>query len=265
MAKITLDILDTLTLEHHSIYKMQGCKHLVIRRKAGPTKSMIMEGPKFKRVRSNNQEFSGAAKAANKIKEALTGVKHLSNFSLSGRFTAMSLKILKMDKIHVHGNRSILFTKKPNMFKGFNLNATVAFDSVFNNQVTCTLNREQGAAKIFIPELLPSINFFIPWEYPHYRLIMVIGVVPNMVRKNKIYDSVVPGRIYKPGIITTAWENSKDIRAEQSYDLVLPEGTILDASCTVLISIGIEMGEYESGNNIEALKKVGCAKILLQG
>ena len=103
--QIKISIMSTVILDFppfydhriHSVYKMKGCNYTIIRRKGGPTETMIKESRKFREVRNNNGNFGAAAKAAGMIKNAIKPVKHLTNISNFGQLTSLCLSILKMD------------------------------------------------------------------------------------------------------------------------------------------------------------------------
>lgn len=265
MAKVKLNLFNTRGLQDHSVYQMTGCKHLIIRKKGGASKNIIKESPNFATVRMNNEEFTAASKASARLKQAMFPIKHLTKVSASGQITAFCLRILKMDQTNNMGERSVLFSHYPGILTGFNVNKEIAFDSIFNNQVSCILNRKEGSVIISIPNLIPNMNLTIPWDYPLYRLIMSIGIVPNIIKQNNIYDAQSPEIKYFPESIITNWQNSKQMRNEESFVLQSPPGTLIDPSCSLIVSVGIEMGVFISETMMKAIPGIGAAKILVHG
>ena len=265
MSTVILDFPPFYDHRIHSVYKMKGCNYTIIRRKGGPTETMIKESRKFREVRNNNGNFGAAAKAAGRIKNAIKPVKHLTNINNFGQLTSLCLNILKMDLHHESGERSVLFSKYAGILTGLNVNRDVTFESIFNTPCTCTITRAEGSATVTVPELIPKVNFNIPWDHPVYRIIIAIGVLPDIIKTDKTYDASMPGVIHKAETVITDWSDAKKLKKKETFVLQLPQDTTIDPSCSLIVSIGIEMGTYMTDTMVKPIPNIGCAKILMQG
>lgn len=267
MAKIVaglgLGILGTI--DGLSIYKMRGIEHPVIRRKGGPSKEKIRTDPKLHQVRNNISEFAGRAKAAKYIMRALQDQKPLADHNIAGRLNAMMMPIQVLDGENDWAKRSVRLSAYPQLLNGFSLNRNNPFDSTIRFPLDFYLSRETGAATVQIPDLLPGISFFAPDIYPWFRVIVSLGLVPDVVFAEE-------GKKYMP--VDFLYEKIPVVTAKTSWYPVAEgsAGTVLDLTIpslpgqrdyTLVLSAGICYGKQQTNDLIIQARHAGCAKVLV--
>ena len=262
MAKLKSNFPYTNKLGDHSVYKMKGIDKLIIRAKGGPSKEMVRHSPVFETLRKNNSEFGAAGLASGNIQKAIFAVKHLADNNISGRLTAIANIIQKLDTSHTRGERSILFTKHPQILEGFSLNKTTLFDSVVINSPACVISRSGLHATVNLQDLIPGINLISPWNFQLYRIIMGFGIVPDIQLGEYGYGPVNPALACFPVKAQTEWASLQNVRPGDQHILQLSPENNFDDSCSLVLSIGIEFGTLITNSLIQPIKNVGCAKIL---
>ena len=262
MAKIKAGFPLNGTLGNYSIYKRKGTEKIVIRAKGGPSNELIKTSPRFAATRKSNKEFSGAGMASGKIQRAMYAVTHLADPVLSGRLTSVATMIQKLDTENPVGKRSLLFSRLPNILNGFALNIDIPFDSYVSSALDATVSRAALSASITVPKLTPKLNFHPPQDYELYRVIAVLGIVPDMQLGLYEYEPVNPNTQYFPRQSQTEWASVFRISPETSLTIQLPEHSNFDTSCSLVLSVGIEFGKYLTEGLVKAGKQVGSAKIL---
>lgn len=264
MPKLIGNIQFTGSLDNMSAYKMRGSDKIILRTKGGATKEKIKKDPAFALTRQNNMEFGGCSKAGTSIRRALAMLMHLSDTRISGQLNALARIILKLDTLNERGQRAISFSQHRYLLDGFSLNRQLLFNSIIRHPVSCTLFRNNGAANLVLPGLIPGVNFYTPPQYHLYRFIIVLGVIPDIVYTPTGYRPANPIQ-NNPNYIFTEWHAVNEPVPEQSFDLQLENFTGLGDSNSLVLALGIEFGYPMSNNITKAIKYAGCATILATG
>lgn len=262
MAKVKTSFPITGKFGNYSRYTRKGSDQIITRSRGGGSKSKIKKSKKAANVRLSNSEFAGAGKTSGKIQCAMYAVKHLAEPVLSGRLTAVATQIQKRDLENSVGKRSILFSKYPGILNGFSINADIPFDTYLKNPMEYSISRSNLSATIVVPELMNKINFDTPAGFPLYRVIAVLGIVPDMIRGATEYEPVNNRIIYAPRQDQTDWIAVKSKPTSRSLNIQLLENSNFDDSCSLILCVGIEFGKYVSDELVTPGKDVGSAKIL---
>ena len=245
-----------------SAYKMRGIDKIIIRTKGGASKSRIKRHPDFEKTRLLNAEFGGRSSAVRHIRCLLSGQKALADYNFAGKLNALVKPLQDMDTENKPGERSICFSRNPQLLAGFNLNRQTPFDSIIRNPVLFTLSRENPEAFLDIPTLLPGINFFAPEKYPVYSFIATLGILPDLFFHKHGYQSPPAyGQFIYPVVEKTSWYPVLNGAAAETihlkFDSVPP-----DNNYSLLLSIGIAFGTITTGNQVQQVKYAGAAKVL---
>ena len=248
----------------YSVYKMRGVERLIIRAKAGPSKKQIATAPQFAFMRQNMSEFGGAGKISGLLLDACYGIKHLADANFTGNLSKACRLIMEKDS-SVAGSHSILLSKYGNLLEGFSMNKENQFDSVVKQSPTVTFSRVSCKASLEFPVLYPGVNLFGHWQLPYYRFIIVMGLVPDMISTLKGYTAVNPLMTFNPVQVRTDWFSAAEEIGSVIREIELATGTLIDASGSLVVSIGIEFGRNLSNRIIEAVRFAGCGKILAVG
>ena len=112
------------------------------------------------------------------------------------------------------------------------------------------IDRRAYRATIYFTELFPGINFDSPYNYTFFRFIGVLGVMPDLVYTADGHKPANRNVQTNPVMIKTAWYDCGEVFPGGNIELQLPEGTIVDDTISLVLSVGIEFGFYGSGNTI---------------
>ena len=262
MAKVSPVVPFSNTLGDFSVYKMKDVDKLIIRAKHGPTKEELATSPQYERFRLYQSEFRGVGKAASHISQAIFGIRHLADTGYVGKLTKMCKIIQSEDPDHHLGERSILFSSFGSILTGFNLRKKIPFDTVVNHQPSFSISRSELSATISLPKLHPGINLQNPWELPLFRFIICLGIIPDMNLKSGKYIQVNPKMLLNPVKVVTRWHSTKSVFEGITKVITLNDGIVLDASGTLILSVGIEFGYGLTDSIAEAVKDAGSGRIL---
>ena len=263
MPKLIGPITYTGTFNNMTAYKMRGSDKIILRMKGGASKEQIKNSTCFAQVRKNNAEFGASAKAAARIRLALTYIKHLADPGSTGRLNSLCKTILKQDSVNLHGQREVSFAKHGQLLEGFNFNKELLLNSVIRHPFSCTVNRDTGSATLLIPALIPGVNFYSPPQHHLCRFIIVLGLVPDITFKT---DSYLPiPQIGSRETVHSEWFSTRNQLDEQRFELQFQNFTGLENSNSMILAIGVEYGQAVSNKVIERVPYAGCASILATG
>ena len=245
-----------------SAYKMRGVEGIVLRKKGGASKEKIKSSPGFARTRENNVEFSGCPRAASKIKNTFIEMKHLADHNISGAFTAIAMTARLTDTVSERGKRNIFLSKTRHLLEGYELNRKTLFNSVVRVPPAYILSRTEGKANIIIPALIPGIHLMMPWQYPVFRFIVTLGVLPDMILGEDGYRPANDLPMSQRVASLTGWFPSGTAYDGQTLSLALDNLAGFKDHCSLVLGIGIEAGTLGSYNAYEPVKHTGCGKII---
>ena len=240
---------------------MQGCEGIILRTPYGPSKEDIKTKPSYDITRRNNREFGGRSTAVKWIRKVLHPLKPLFDHNLSAPLNALLKSIQEMDRQSEFGQRPVRLSLAPQLLEGFTLNRRHPFDSMVRNPVGCRLLRESLSAVVEFPALLPSLTFFPAGSHPYYRLMMVLGVVPDLYCASPLYR---PRDDYSPVIaqaVQTEWYPVKGGSPALSLELQLPVAPP-DNDFSLMLAVGVGMGVVGTAGSITEVRYAGSGKIL---
>jgi hypothetical protein len=247
-----------------SVYKRHDIEQEIMRMKGGPSKEQIKKSPKFARTRELNMEFGGRSTTTKGIVHAMWPLKALSDHNITSPLNGLLRPVQLMDKMSDRGKRHVQLTKYPSLLEGFSLNRKRLFDSMIRGAITCTLSREEMLANIEIPSLVPQINFHPQANYPMYRIMATLGVVPDLFYTQGQYEPSSPKyRVTAVPLIMVAspWhpviEEAEELTLELKYPKMQP-----DEAYSLVLSIGIACGTMGIGGEIMQVPRAGSAKVL---
>lgn len=264
MAKLHTPFQFTGTLAGVTAYKRIDSDKIILRSQAGPTREQIMTGKSFGVTRRNISEFSGRSTAGKWVKTALMPLKHLADHNLGPSLNPLLKPVQEGDTESEFGKRHVLLSRLPRLLEGFEVSRRNHLDSVVHNPVSCTLSKDTLSAQVTIGALLPGVNFSPIGNFPHYRIIAVLGVAPDIFYKPEGYGPEEGYHLLHPHALYSDWFYSARGSEEQTLALSLPVAPAA-ASFTLLLSVGISFGRMGSKGWTEAVKYAGAGKILAAG
>jgi hypothetical protein len=244
-----------------SAYTMQGCEGIILRTPYGPSKEDIKTRPAYDITRRNNTEFGGRSTAVKWIRRILHPLKPVCDHNLAAPLNALLKPVQEMDRLSEFGKRNILISLAPQLLEGFNCSLKYRFDSVVRNPPGYKLLRESLGAVVEFPALLPSLTFFAPGAHPYFRLVAVLGVVPDFYYARPLYR---PKESYGPVMAHTAqteWYPVKSGSPALSLEVQLPLAPP-NNDFSLMLAIGVLMGTAGAAGSITDIRYAGCGKIL---
>lgn len=251
----------TGTLHNLSAYKMRGSDKIILRRKGGPSKKQVRQSPSFDLTRRNNREFGGRARAAQRVRRILVPLQFLADHNFTGPLNALFKHIHGLDTGHEWGQRSILLTRQPKLLEGFNLNRRFLFDSLVRAPLAYSLSKESLQGVVHVPPLVPAVNFSPAGAHPWFRIICVMGIVPDLV--------YTASRGYQP---EGGMEDFGAVTAQSDWLPVSSGSAATDLAISIthrpqtpsyscMLAVGLAMGAMQP-DGIRAVPYVGGARIL---
>jgi hypothetical protein len=248
-----------------SAYRMRGCSKIVVRRKGGPSADQIKKSPNFANTRYTMSEFGGCSRMGKHVRYALHPLKALSDNNFGSDVNSVMRKVQLQDKTSLWGRRNIILSDYARILEGFPLNTeNPTFDSVVRNPVYYTIDRERRAATVDIPHLLRSVNYFPQNNHAMFRVIVTLGVVPDMTFDTVSREFQPPEWFdagYFPTEVSTTWYPSLEGMPAATLVLEVKE-TPPDNGWSLMLSIGIQYGALHEGGEIKEVKRFGAAKIV---
>ncbi len=265
MASLKGNIAFTGSLGNLSAYSRKDLNNIILRTKGGASGKTIKTAPEFVNTRRVMSEFGGCSTAGKHIKLAMTGVTHLDHRLFQSRLNAVCSCIQKLDTTSIWGQRSILISQYRNLLQGFNLEMGTLFDSIVKHPLDYNINRTNQSASIIIPPLFPNIGLYVPGKFSFFRLIAVLGIVPDMNCDTKFKKYLPVNKdiqLYRAQKMTD-WFAVSAICDEQTIDMQIDGQTNMTDTDSLILSIGIEFGIPLTATLIQQVNYAGAAKILM--
>lgn len=261
MAKLHTPFNFNGTLAGVTAYTRIDSEEPILRSKGGPTREQIMTGKAFDVTRRNISEFSGRSSAGKWIKVALMPLKLLADHNLGPSLNPLLQPIQESDTESEFGKRHVRLSQNPHLLEGFEISRRNHLDSVLHNPVPYTLDKSSLSARVTIGALLPKVNFSPLGSFLHYRIVAVLGAVPDLFYTPDGYDTEAGYELLHPQTLYTDWFHSVSGSAEQILELSLPTAPAM-ASYSLLLSVGVSFGRMGKRGFIEAVKYAGGGRIL---
>jgi hypothetical protein len=250
----------TGSIQNISAYKRYDSDRIILRTKGGPTKEQVDTLPAFEPTRKINKEFGGRSKAAKWIRKALAPLLMIADYNLSSALVSTLRAVQVLDNENENGKRNVLISRSQDLLAGFPINRRNPLEAVVRNSIHFTLSREEKTATLKMPQLFPSINFSPVANFPFYKWIGVLGVIPDIIFKGKGYIPVT-NLLPEPCFVESDWLPVKEKADAFSMELSLKEDTI-DTSCSLMLTLGISFGIIRSSLNIEPVQHAGAGKVI---
>jgi hypothetical protein len=163
------------TMEDFTFYTSED--GFMARRKGGVSAERIKNDPKFRLTRLNGQEFGIGGVAGNLFRAAWkTEIAKAADSRVSSRITKTMVAILQTDTVSDYGYRKVE-NGNPSPLLGFDFNAKVSLDSVFEPGQTISINRTTGQAVITLPAYTPEKDIAAPDGTTHYNIFAAVAAI----------------------------------------------------------------------------------------
>jgi 2-methylisocitrate lyase-like PEP mutase family enzyme len=248
-----------------SAYRVRGFDKIIVRRKGGPRPEQIHTSEKFVNVRRTMSEFGGCSRMGRHVRLGLHQLRHLSDYNFGSDINSIMRQVQLRDEVGEWGKRNIILSEHARILEGFPLNTiNPTFDSVIRNPVYYTVDRATRSAQIDIPSLKRTINYFPQNNHAMFRIVITLGIVPDMAFniKEKEY---LPPTWYSPKFysrdISTAWYPSLEGMPAETLNIAV-DALPPDDRWTLMLSVGVEYGALRENGKVQEVKRCGAAKIL---
>ena len=264
MAQLTDGILFTGSIGGFSAYTMRGSDRIIVRSKGGPSKALVKKSPSFANTRKNNNEWAGCTKAGQAFRLAISGIRHLADYNISGSINGIAKIIQKEDTEHIHGERGIYFSRFRELLDGFTVNRNRTFDSVVRVPISVLVSRETGTATITIPALRPQIHLNNTYNHPLCRFIISLGIVSDVLfdENVKMYLPINQNAHNATLVTYSEWKSTKQPFDTEILNLMFSNLATITDSDSLVVAIGVEFGNPLTDQLVEPIKYSGSAKVL---
>jgi hypothetical protein len=245
-----------------SAYRRKDMDETIVRTKGGASRKKIKTSKSCERVRENNSEWKGCGRTAGILKSALLHVYHLKDNNIVCDFSTIFKRMQQEDDANIRGQRSILISKHRDLLEGFRITQNNPFDSVVRLPLKFEINRETNSAWVQLPNLLPEVNLFIPWQQPVFRFVITLQTI---VDSHYNYPKSGANGVGSAPVVYTEWQTTGQPYTGERIELELKSKDKLDDSWTFILAVGLEMGIPISNKVTNTAKYVGSAKILALG
>lgn len=237
-------------------YKMKGTGKTVIRKAAGHSRKRLKTAPEFIRTRENNSEFKACTSLTAGIRKAIFPLVHMGDTQFTGALNRLSKQIQLLDTEHERGQRSVQLSRYRHMLRGFSINLPQPFDGFLRHPLQIQTLRNDSAAVITIPAIIPGVNLFLPPKGAFYRFVACLGVVSDVA----VADTARSLAGFMTQSHATPWEHPASPVPETGIRLQIP-GSIPESD-SLILGIGVEMGQPDRFGEILPVKYSGAAKVL---
>lgn len=264
MAKLTSLIQFSGTLDGISVYKMAGVDQPVVRRRGGAPRQKILRDPGFENTRRTMTEFGGRSAATRLVLEALHPLR--PGLGMTGQVNKILSAVQKLDLESAWGLRAVALSRCPQLLQGLDISRRLLWDRIIKAELNLQLHRDALSARLDVPPLLPGVNCDHHKTYPYFRIVAVLGVVPDLFYR-KVPGAYLPvegfGRV-KPQVCQTSWQLTRKASEAVALELCLKDAPSLE-DFSLLLSAAVQYGSPGAGGTIELQPHAVASKILAVG
>jgi hypothetical protein len=264
MAKLTSSFSFTGTLDGLSCFRMEGVDRPVVRRKGGAPRDKILHDPCFKNTRRNLGEFGGRGPATRYVLQAVQPLR--PGLRTAGQINKILCAVQKLDTVAPWGRRSVALTRCPQLLQGLNISGRLAWEEVVRSETMHAVDRTALSARLAVPPLLPGVNCLHPKAYPFFRVVAVLGLVPDLAYTEAL-DAWAPGEGFTAVAAQhreTPWVQAARSSEAAVLDLALPRHPGIE-NFSLLLSAAIQYGKLGTNGDVEPLPKAVASRILVVG
>ena len=244
-------------------YKMRGIKKNVIRTHGGASKQQIKTSKNFAVTRSLNAEWKGVTDVASSLGMALSRLKPMADYNITGPLNALIKKIQVLDAENPKGKRSILLSRYPQFLGSFSLNRDKLLESVIRQPLFFQIDPSTGKTNITIPLLQPKINFFPDTRYAYFRLILDCGALSDRVFDDATNEYISVNKELPDFIpIHSAWFQTNIMLASANFHIEVNNNKLPAPGAMLFFSAGIQYGMPGPDGSIQPVPYAGTGRIL---
>jgi hypothetical protein len=140
------------------------------------------------------------------------------------------------------------------------------WQEVVKTELPHTVDRSSLSALIEVPPLLPGVNCLHPKTYPFFRVVAVLGLVPDLFYREKlgVYWPEEGFQIVPAQHLETPWQQTARPAEPITLELALPHHPGVE-SFSLLLSAAVQYGRPGLNSEVEHLPKAVASRILAVG
>ena len=264
MAKLTSLLSISGTLDGLSIYKMVGVKEPVVRRKGGASGQRIKKDDCFVNTRRVNMEFGGRGTASGHVLGAFQPLR--PGGRTTGEINRVLAAVQKRDTSASWGRRSVALSKCPQLLQGLNISRRLEWQDVVKGELLHAIDRAELSALLEVPPLLPGVNCTHLKSYPFFRVLAVLGAVPDLYYDEQL-GQYAPEKGFAPVgtvYVLTPWLPTARAAEAYTLELALPRHPGVERF-TLLLSAAVEYGRAGLDGEVDMVPGAVASRILAVG
>lgn len=264
MARLSAPFTLSGTFGQLVAYQRKDIAGTLVRTPSNLTRQRFRSDPCFANSRRTATEAGGrstAAKALRHLLHPLAAVRdHNWHAALTGTLTAVQHR----DRESVYGQRSVLFSRHGSLLEGYGLSRRTPFEQLLRSPVATALSRESLEAQLTLPELIAGVNFFAPSTLPYFRLVGVLGAVPDLFYTPQGYQAEGDYRGVYPQAVYSDWYPVIGGAPATTLALQLSQPPP-NRSFGLVLTVGVVMGTVNQWGRTEPVSYTGSARIVAVG
>jgi len=252
------------SIKGYTFYKDKDGRNMM-RKNPGPISDKIKNSPNYEVNRKYQKEFKGCIQFSALCRSAFGSFNQLSDYNFHNSLVKIGKNIMNMDTEFEVGKRRLKLTEHVNKLEGFDFCRKNYFDKLVRLHTNCKIDRENLKAEINIE--IQNWNFYLQnkFNFPFFRIILVIGCISNMI-VNPItddYEPIITDLQNAIETLTGEWFTTKIAPPVHTMTIQLPEIWTKEITddVSLILSIAIEFGEEYNGQP-EKANRGGSGKVL---
>ena len=227
-----------------------------------PLKNQLQQSSTSAGKRRMNKEFAGKSRAATWLRQALWPQLPIADINLTDMLIGLAGRFQALDTDNPVGIRSVLFSKKPGLMNGLDLNRQNQFDFIIRCRLDFSIKKESMSATVHMPALVPEDNFHIPVQESVYSIVVSLGMLPDIHYNANGYT---PHDLFRTISLIdhaeTGWTAVANGLPAQTFRLQLND-TAPGHPYSLALSAGIRFGTINTQGVVKRADHTGAAKIL---
>ena len=229
------------------VFKKDGT---VTKKPTGLSGAQIRSNPKYLRIRENNQEFSGAAQIAAKLRHSLSFNQVAMDRYVPSRLTKRFREMVAADTVNERGKRSVLLTADPAPLVDFQFFTLNPVDTRLRGLYAVAVDTGRTGATLSLPAFNGQADFSFPTGATHVTV--GIGVVAlsnyHFSPGSKGYTPADPLANGNYAYVQSAYfANSAAAVAPVTLHAALPTGVTLTADDSLVVVLDLKFWQLLNG------------------
>lgn len=267
MARVNGIFNITATLQNVSFYTIKGSDKVYMRTKGGPTKRRVKKGPEFEKLRKHQVEWKGCIRFSQMLCSRLHSIYKMRDFNVAPQINGMAKGLMKLDKQHEIGARTILLSQSKETLEGLNFNRRFPFNQVFRTAFSMDIDKERGSMKVDMSRIVTKNDLYNVQKLPYFRLVFNVMCCTDVEINDKEstpYSLTMDNDFWHNGELITGWLLCNTVVAEQTFEVTINPNMPAELmyKATFIGSIGIEFGTSGNNGEIEPVEHACCSKIV---